>query len=106
MEDRINNEQTPKLLISLNPIDGLTMDDYPWSIKVYTAIKSYTMDKKDLARKDENTYYHFVEPTKLDAGRVYVDVIARIPDNDAPSGERIEGITFTTNLYINQRKCR
>lgn len=81
-----------KLNISIQPIDGVTMDEYDFKIEVFTPFSSETasIEKSEMIRIDEKNYRVLIDTKRLGLGSIGVKVIAEIPDGDFPDQTRTE----------------
>lgn len=90
-----------KLSISVDPISGLSMDNYDFSVDIYTTtIKGISLSKAELIRVDKDTYVACVDTTKMGAGRVRCRVSAYIPDGDFADNKRTEVCIVDTGINI------
>ena len=83
---------TLKLNVSIQPIDGVTMDDYDFKIEISTPFSPATasIEKSKMIRIDEGNYRALIDTKMLGLGSVGVKVIAEIPDGDFPDQIRTE----------------
>lgn len=90
-----------KLNIGIEPIGGLTMDEYDFSIEVYCfQNKAIKFGKADTIRVDANNYMVLVDTSALGAGELKCKVTAQIPDGDFKDGIRTEIAYVDTNITI------
>ena len=91
-----------KLNVSIEPIQNKTMDDYHFSIDVYTANSSpITIDKEDAIRVDNSNYIILIDTAKIGYGRLKCKVTAEIPDLDfKDDGKRTEVVYVETGVDI------
>lgn len=83
-----------KLNVNIEPISGLSMDDYDWFVEVYCSTKRISkINKQESIRIDENNYIVLVDTEELGAGLLKCKVTAYIPDYDFPDELRTE-VTF------------
>lgn len=95
-----------KININIEPIDGVTMDDYSFSVDIYCNPNGNILSfkKNDLIRVDENNYIARVDTTKLDTGVIKVKIMADIPDNDFSDGYRTEVTYINTGINLKNEK--
>lgn len=90
-----------KLSVSVEPISGFTMDNYDFSVDIYTNTpKVVSLPKAELIRVDKDTYVACVDTTKIGSGRVRCRVSAYIPDGDFKDGKRNEVCIVDTGINI------
>lgn len=94
-----------KWAINLNPIDGVTMDDYDFEVDIYCApllakTKMITVPKNQTRRINENSYVVRLFTTELGTGDLWLRVRAYLPDPDFNDGIRPEVLYFDTGLYL------
>lgn len=89
-----------KLVVSIEPIDNISMDDYDFKVEVYTKGRPITITKEQSVRKDKDNYAICVDTSKLGKGRMMVKVIAYIPDADFDDMLRTEIVIIDTNIDI------
>lgn len=90
-----------KLNIHIEPLDGLTMDNYDFNVDVYVSQRKMVSAKKEqCVRVDENNYIVLVDTTVIGAGDVTVKVVAQIPDSDFEDGLRTEVMQIQTGITI------
>lgn len=87
VEDIIHEGEVKKFLVSIDPIDELSMDDYEFEV-IAKARKEYRITKSEAVRYDKDNYYIFVDTTKTGKGPLMLKVIAQIPDSDYPGNNR------------------
>lgn len=94
-----------KLNIHIEPIDGITMDKYDFSVDVYCSPKKVVhANKSDCIRIDENNYIVLVDTNVIGVGTLLCKVTASIPDGDFSDMCRTEivcnkvGITIVKSL--------
>lgn len=90
-----------KLNIGIEPVGGLTMDEYDFSIEVYCyQNKAITFAKRDAIRVDANNYMVAVDTSATGAGELKCKVSALIPDGDFKDGFRKEIAIVDTDITI------
>lgn len=96
-----------KINISIEPIDGMTMDDYDFECMFYPFInnveykrKQVTLTKDKMIRIDENNYIAVVDTLLLGAGEIMVQITRKVPDMDCEDGLRTEIGAKTTGIVI------
>lgn len=100
-EEIIYLEGQAKLNIRRKPFNGITMDDYDFSIEVYCVPdKRICFPKQQCIRKDENCYAIPIDSKKLGIGRITVRVISKIPDPDFKVGYRVDVDKLVTKYRI------
>lgn len=91
-----------KLNIHIEPLGGLTMDDYQWEVKCYCSNEDpITITKSEARRVDENNYIIALNTQNLSVGSLQCIVTALIPDEDfEDDGFRTEIQRINTNINI------
>ena len=90
-----------KLNISIDPIDGYSMEDYNFSIEVFTSVsRSLKVGKKDAIKVDKDNYVVLVDTQAIGQGRVKCKIVAYIPDNDFADGLRTEVTIVDTMIDV------
>lgn len=90
-----------KLNISIDPIDGVTMDDYDFTIEAYCSAKRVmTIKKEDALRVDSSNYIILLDTTILGAGNLKCKITAHIPDDDFSDALRTEVVVVDTGVTI------
>lgn len=90
-----------KLNISIEPLDGLTMDAYDFEVEVYVSQRKVVSAKKaECKRVDENNYIVLVDTNLIGTGKLLCKVIAYIPDGDFNDGLRTEVAVLQTGIII------
>jgi hypothetical protein len=93
-----------KLNIHLEPIDGLTMDDYDFDVEAYCSTRNVLKFRKDeLIRVDGSNFKVAFNTADIGAGEIKIRVIARIPDGDFPDGIRDEPWEVNTKIEVVKR---
>lgn len=107
MATRQNISDTPyvgtelKMNVSIDPIGGLTMDDYDFVIEMYCSVKkTVVVEKKDSIRIDSSNYLVLIDTNITGAGELKCKVTAHIPDNDFPDSLRTEVAVLDTGVTI------
>lgn len=104
MGDRLLLNGDVKLNIHLEPIDGLTMDDYDFDVEGYCSTRNVLKFRKDeLIRVDESNFKVAFNTDDIGTGEIKVRVIARIPDGDFPDGIRDELWEVNTKIQVVKR---
>ncbi len=71
-------------IVSVEPIDGLTMDDYDFECEFYCYTnRKVKFTKLQMQRVDENHYEITIDSTKLGCGVVKCDITLMLPDTYA-----------------------
>lgn len=92
-----------KLNINIEPIDGMTMDDYDFEVEVIggTFKRSSIVIKKDDAIKiDSNNYVLLVDTEELGVGDIKCKITAYIPDTDFADTLRTEVSLIDTGINV------
>lgn len=90
-----------KLNIHIEPIDGLTMDNYDFNIDVYVSQrKIVSTPKSECVRIDENNYVVLVDTNVIGVGDITCKVTAYVPDGDFDDGLRTEVVQIQTGITI------
>lgn len=100
-----NREKVPigtekKLVISIEPIDNISMDDYDFKVEFYAKGKPLTITKEQSKRKDKDNYAFCVDTAKVGKGSMMAKVIAYIPDADFDDMLRTEISIVDTNIDV------
>lgn len=90
-----------KLNISIEPIEGMTMDNYNFQVEMFTSPKrKVTVQKSELIRIDSDNYLLILDTSELGAGNLMCKVTAYIPDGDFEDQLRTEVDVFRTGITI------
>lgn len=91
-----------KLDISIESVNSLTMDDYDFEVELYCdKYKRLKLSKSQLKRIDSNNYLaKIVNTENLGKGVLKCRIIAKIPDGDFNTGERVEVVEIITKINI------
>lgn len=90
-----------KLSLHIDPIGGMTMDDYDFEVEVYTSPRRKLHFAKDaLVRVSKYDRLVCVPTAETGAGRLYLRVVAYIPDGDFADGTRTEVSVVDTYIEI------
>ena len=90
-----------KLNISIEPIGSYTMDDYSWSVDIWTSMKRIMTITKDKAiRMDSDNYIILVDTSELGGGDVKAKVTAHIPDFDFQDTLRTEVVGLDLGIKV------
>lgn len=100
-----NREKVPlgtdkKLVVSIEPVDNISMDDYDFKVEVYAKGRPITITKEQSVRKDKDNYAICVDTAKVGKGTMMAKVIAYIPDADFDDMLRTEIVIIDTNIDI------
>lgn len=90
-----------KLNISIEPLEGYTMDDYDFSVEIYVSPrKVVSVTKQDCLRVDQNNYIVLLDTNLVGVGNLMCKVTAHIPDEDFEDGLRSEVSIIQTGITI------
>lgn len=90
-----------KINIHIESINDLTMDDYDFTIKVYTRLPECLIVTKDeMMRIDAENYVALIDTSSLHSGELKLEITTTIPDTDFPDGYRKEVSKIITNQMI------
>jgi len=105
IEDIVIRGAEIKLNIHIDPIDGVTMDDYDFFCEAFVqpAKNIITVRKSDMKRVDESNYIMLIDTLKLSSGKLCIKVVASVPDGDFDDHIRTEVSCIHTNINI--KKC-
>lgn len=96
-----------KLNINIEPIGGLTMDDYDFEAQLVVCgqfdKRSKTFSKAELIKQDPSNYVIAFNTSELGFGKVTCVVIAHLPDTDFSDGIRTEIVEIDTGIEIIRR---
>lgn len=91
-----------KLNINIEPIGKLTMEDYDFSIEIYTQFsqKKVVIPKSAAKQVDANNYIIMFNSAELGSGNVMCKITAEIPDGDFADRTRTEVVVLQTGLIV------
>ena len=89
-----------KMTVSIDPIDGKTMNDYNFKVEVFARGKAVVFEKRDMKRIDDSNYSMVVDTRKVGTGRMKVVVTAYIPDTDSEDMVREEPVLLDPKVNI------
>lgn len=90
-----------KLNVNIEPIGGVTMDNYEFKIEAYcSSKKNVIIEKKDTIRIDESNYVIRLNSEDLGVGDLKCKITAHIPDADFDDNFRTEVVIMDTGLTI------
>lgn len=92
-----------KLNINVEPISGVTMDDYDFSLEVSTPRSAQRFTKPQLIRIDQNNYMVALDSNILGIGPIKCVVTAEVPDDDFDGGYRTEVRSVNTGIVIRRK---
>lgn len=103
MKQRIYAGSEIKLNIHIEPLDGLTMEDYDFKVDVFTSAKNHqTITKAEAKKVDANNYLIMVDTSRVGLGPLRCGVTAYIPDGDFDDALRTEFALIETGLVVEQ----
>lgn len=81
-----------KAVVKLEPIAGMSMDDYEFYAEFFCFPNNkLKVEKKQMIRKGENEYWAAINSAEVGVGLMQCGVYRVIPDADFPDGERFDG---------------
>lgn len=92
-----------KLNIHIEPMDGVTMDDYDFQVELMCGTfkkSNKIIRKEDANRVDSNNYIICFDTAELGAGSLKCKVTAYLPDGDFRDGKRTEVVLIETGIDI------
>lgn len=89
-----------KISISVEPYEGMSMDDYDFKVEVFTKGRPLTIPKANAKRKDKDNYAICVDTTKIGKGKVTLKLYAYIPDADFEDLLRTEIVVIDTKFEV------
>lgn len=90
-----------KLNIHIEPLGGLTMDDYEWYVECYCSDETPIKITKDKARRvDDSNFIITLNTQQLGIGPLQCVITAHIPDEDFDDKLRTEISRINTNINI------
>ena len=93
-----------KLILSIDPIAGLNMTDYDFSVELYaTTAKKLKIKKSEMTELAKDQYLLIGNTTSIGIGDVMCMVTAMVPEADFPGTTRIEVSGFDTGITILRR---
>lgn len=80
-----------KMNVTMDPIDGYTLEDTEWDVEVFAVgKKGVVFPKSEAIMSDANNYLLPIDSAKIGHGKYYYIITVRIPDADFPDGFRVE----------------
>lgn len=90
-----------KMNVHIDPLGSLHMSDYDFECKFYIfPKKSVIIPKSDMIKIDDDNYLVMVNTENLGVGRLHLQLIAQIPDQDFRTQVRKEVVCVDTNVDI------
>lgn len=90
-----------KLNVNIEPMGEFTMEDYDFSVDIWTSMKRVaTIHKSECIKIDKNNYVVLVDTNLLGAGDIKAKVIANIPDFDFPDTVRTEVVALDLGITV------
>lgn len=92
-----------ELELYLQPMGGLTSDDYDFVVEVYCFPKrTVTYTKSELTRKDSDRWGFILDTAEIGVGPVNIKVTAQIPNAMCKDGYRKE-VAYLMGVYNIER---
>lgn len=90
-----------KLNVNIEPTSGFSMEDYDFSIEIWTSMKRIlNIPKSECIKIDKDNYVILVDTSLLGAGDIKAKVIANIPDFDFPDTVRTEVVALDLGITV------
>lgn len=90
-----------KLNIHVEPIGDAHMEDYDFTVNIYTSpTKSIEVTKKEAIHIDEDNYVVCLDTSKFGVGRLKCKITAYIPDGDFEDSFRTEIAVIDTGIDV------
>lgn len=90
-----------KVNVSIEPIDGFSMQDYDFEVEFFCSPVYRQVVKKEQAKKvDKDNYLCLVDTKVVGAGDLKCKVIAYLPDADFEDDTRTEVEVIETGITI------
>ena len=90
-----------KLNVNIEPMGELTMEDYDFSVDIWTSMKRIlNIPKSECIKIDKDNYVILVDTSLLGAGDIKAKVIANIPDFDFPDTVRTEVVALDLGITV------
>jgi hypothetical protein len=91
-----------KVVIHIDPVNDISMIDNLVSAVFFTPLcqRKIELLPKDIRRRDEENAVFIIDSMLLAPGNLFCTITARVPDEDAQSGYRIQVNTLFTGIYI------
>lgn len=90
-----------KLNVNIEPMGEFTMEDYDFSVDIWTSMKRIlNIPKSECIKIDKDNYVILVDTSLLGAGDIKAKVIANIPDFDFPDTVRTEVVALDLGITV------
>lgn len=105
IKDNSVNGTRFKVNFNMQPIEGNTLENTEWSVKVFIegSGKFVMISKSECKKVDANNYIIPIDSSMLGAGTYFITANVLIPDNDFADGFRHEVKTCSTGVTINAK---
>lgn len=101
MKEKVPLGADLKLNIHIEPINGYSMADYDFEVKLFSSqFRSITMKKEQLIAVDNDNYLACFSTLDVGSGELKALILAKIPDEDFEKGYRNEPIDIDTDIDI------
>ena len=103
MESKVFSGTEIKLNIHIDPINGVTMDEYDFEVELICGSfkrQSLIVKKEETRRVDSDNYLVCVDTKSMGVGRLICRVSAFLPDGDFKDGKRTEISEVDTGIEI------
>lgn len=98
--DKVPLGTEKKLVVSIDPIEGLHMSGYNFTVEAYTRGKILSIPKSKTKKIDDDNYAVCVDTAQIGKGRMMIKVIAQIPDADFDDLLRTEISIVDTRIDV------
>lgn len=89
------------LNISIEKINGLTMDDLDFKCSFFTINGQYLqLDKSQLVRVDNSNYLACINTVDLSCGKLSMRIYVKVPDSNYEKGYRLEIANVDTGILL------
>ena len=91
-----------KLNLHIEKFEDLSLSDYDFSVEIYTprGNNKIIYSKDNLIKIDDDNYVFLVDTSIIGLGRIYVKIIAKIPDYDFEEKVREEIQVINSGIVV------
>lgn len=89
------------LNISIEKINGFTMDDLDFKCLFFTTVGQYLqLDKSQLVRVDSSNYLACINTIDFSCGKLFMRVYVKVPDSNYKKMHRLEIVSVDTGVLL------
>lgn len=89
------------LNVSIEKINGLTMDDLDFKCLFFTTIgQCLQLDKSQLIRVDSSNYLACINTADLSCGKLFMRIYVKVPDSNYEKKHRLEIVNVDTGVLL------